>query len=629
VEQVSLIVDIGVAQVRAVCRWPAGSTMPLFIDDQPSLPTAVYVTSSGRLLTGADGLQRGAAEPDMMLRSPMAVLASGPIAVAQQTVDPVDAVGALIDRCAAEARAACGTTIAELCLVVPAAWGLRRRTLLRQAAARAGFAEPVLVPAAVAAAVYATQTAGVVVPVGGLLQVCAIDGDAVTATVLQRHGDLEWETQSWITHAAVHRSTPNLGADSGHRDSGRIAAAAVQTVAEALDAAEAEPATVTCLILTGGDPSLAPVPAQIQAMTGVIALVPPRPEQAVVLGCARTCAPAAAEKRSATWAPIAAPKELASQNLALAVAGAGSLVLLSQTLSTSYIHRIDTYIDYVLLNHGEFAVACLLATVAVMTAGRGLVLIRVAALAARHVAQQAKLPQQILAAAAGIGVTIGVIYALLGALTVQQPTDALLRTAAVATLPVALLACWIAVLLPRLSYLGGRVLRQLTTQMTPIVAVCAGIAAMQLAYTTAWAPSTATVLGRAGGAMAAGACAWLLTRSRYARLIAIPLAAVVGALAAGVSTSSAYGYAYVICFELSWLIQTVNITAEAFPRLRTLTWPRRRTGSMVTESWSVAPNDAVPMPGPRPDPAPAGTSTADTSQPQIAVPSDADQDHDQ
>jgi hypothetical protein len=69
-------------------------------------------------------------------------------------------------------------------LVIPAAWGPRRRTAMRQAAHRAGLGQPTLVEAPIAAAQHLLAT-GTQMVVGAYLAVCDVGG-GFEATVLRR-----------------------------------------------------------------------------------------------------------------------------------------------------------------------------------------------------------------------------------------------------------------------------------------------------------------------------------------------------------------------------------------------------------------------------------------------------------
>lgn len=108
-------------------------------------------------------------------------------------------VAATLTVVAQRARQLLGATpVDEIRLVVPAAWGPRRRTGLRQAAWRAGLGQPELVSAAEAVA---ARTAGTGTPlrVGAFVAVCDL-GAGVEASVLRR-GPYGFEVLSVIEDA--------------------------------------------------------------------------------------------------------------------------------------------------------------------------------------------------------------------------------------------------------------------------------------------------------------------------------------------------------------------------------------------------------------------------------------------
>lgn len=618
---ISLSVDIGSVRVRAVCRLRSGPTMPLFFDEHPFLPADVRIGRDGEMVTGIAAETAAAGGGGGLVAAPITSVGEAPQMVDGQEIDVFAVIAAVIGRCVRESQLASGESVDELRLAVPPWWGPVRCNRLRTAAGRGGFAAVQLVDAAVAAAIYATRTVGVSVPVDGLLMVGDLGASGITMSVLRRLGDLGWDVLSTITRpSAVAVEAVRAAPDTDMRGAGNVAsvlavdqptrqpaiapprqqahtlngaapdaamadaarcAQVVQAVVEAIDAVEphVDAAMVTALVTVGGGAQLPGLEQAVTSMVGIPASVLPRPEQAVVLGCAyapRDGGDVAAD----AWAPISAADVRMSQTVALGAAAAGSLFLLIHALSSAYVNHVGQYVDYVLFNNGEFSLACLLAVIAALTAGRGFLLIRVAVLAGRRIADPRARPQRLIAAAAGVGVGVCVIYALLAALTVPEPVGVFLWLAVWAVVPIVVLAGWITIILPRLAYLGGGVLRQLATPIVAIVLGCAGVAAVEFAEsTTALSPTMIEVVARCGGAVAGTACAWLLTRARLARLIAVALAATAGALAAGVSTTSLFGYAFVVCADVWWLIQTISVTGDAFPRLRTSWWSHSSTRS--------------------------------------------------
>lgn len=244
VDATSLNIDIGVAEVVAVVRWPNGLSMPLTVDGTDHLPTTVHTGDGGLILTGGHAHQQASTDPHGLVERPLTLLGGPPVTVAGRPVDPVELVAALVVRCVAETQTATGRPPARLCVAVPAGWGPRRQHLLRQATTRAGYPNPDLVSAPVAAAVYTTGTTGLVVLVGGVMVVCE-PGEITTCSVLQRQTDTAWETLSTITHptpagtAVANPLGPTVGPD--------VAGA----VTRAVDAADIDPAGITAVACIG------------------------------------------------------------------------------------------------------------------------------------------------------------------------------------------------------------------------------------------------------------------------------------------------------------------------------------------------------------------------------------------
>jgi hypothetical protein len=99
-------------------------------------------------------------------------------------VEVADLVAATLGRVGAEAARVAGGPVSDVRLVVPAGWGPRRRTWMRQVARRAGLGHPTLVDAPVAAAEHVLST-GVQVPVGSFVVVCDFGG-GFEVSVLRR-----------------------------------------------------------------------------------------------------------------------------------------------------------------------------------------------------------------------------------------------------------------------------------------------------------------------------------------------------------------------------------------------------------------------------------------------------------
>jgi hypothetical protein len=181
-------VDCGGVNAVAVLCWLDGRWVPLLFDGLPELPAAVYVNDDGGLVTGAAAWQLAAESPQRLVQAPMWRLGEGRVDLDGDTgsdgVDVVDLVVAVLRRVHDEAVRAAQQPVTDVRLVVPAGWGPRRRTTLRQAAHRAGLGQPTLVEAPVAA-VQRVVAGGTTIVVGSYVVVCDVGG-GFEASVLRR-----------------------------------------------------------------------------------------------------------------------------------------------------------------------------------------------------------------------------------------------------------------------------------------------------------------------------------------------------------------------------------------------------------------------------------------------------------
>jgi molecular chaperone DnaK (HSP70) len=150
--EVRLSIDCGSVSAVAVLSWPDGRWIPLLFDGVPQLPAGVYVEADGAFVLGAAALQRASACPERFVPAPIRRIREGRVVVGDRDVEVVDLVAAVLRRVGEEAVTVAAQAPGDVRLVVPAGWGPRRRTALRQAAHRAGLGQPTLVEAPVAAA---------------------------------------------------------------------------------------------------------------------------------------------------------------------------------------------------------------------------------------------------------------------------------------------------------------------------------------------------------------------------------------------------------------------------------------------------------------------------------------------
>src|SRR6266508_376450 len=168
-----LAVDCGAVWTSAALGWSGGRGRLMSFDGQARLPSGVVVGADGSVVVGVAGGQPGAGDgSDSFVAAPIRHLAEEPLTVpAGGTVEPLELVAAVLRRGMDEATTAVGQRPAVVCRGVPAGWGPRRRTLVRQCAHRAGVGEVVLVDTSVAV-VRRLEATGVPVPVGSWVAVC-------------------------------------------------------------------------------------------------------------------------------------------------------------------------------------------------------------------------------------------------------------------------------------------------------------------------------------------------------------------------------------------------------------------------------------------------------------------------
>jgi hypothetical protein len=182
-----LSIDYGAVCTQAVVVWPGGRWEPLTFDGALVLSSAVHAGAHGETVVGEAAWRRAVTMPDGFVASPLASLTGpdgGTVAVSGVDVTVADLAAATLRHVAAVAATRVGAAVGDVRMVVPAGWGPRRRTWLRQSAYHAGLGQPRLVDAPVAAA-QRLLAVGVQVPVGAFLLICDL-GAGCEATVLRR-----------------------------------------------------------------------------------------------------------------------------------------------------------------------------------------------------------------------------------------------------------------------------------------------------------------------------------------------------------------------------------------------------------------------------------------------------------
>jgi hypothetical protein len=181
---VRLGIDYGAETTAAVLDHGDGRVLPLLLDASPVMPSGVFVPSDdGPVVAGLRALHLALERPDCYVDGPRQHLTDGHVQVAGRHLDAVDLVAATLWHVVDEAARAVGGPVVDAAITVPAGWGPHRRTLLREAASRAGLDRTDLVADPVAAAAWLASTNPL--PDGACVLVCDAGATAVVVSVVQ------------------------------------------------------------------------------------------------------------------------------------------------------------------------------------------------------------------------------------------------------------------------------------------------------------------------------------------------------------------------------------------------------------------------------------------------------------
>ncbi len=500
-----LAIDYGTTTTVAVLAWPEGRHMPLLFDGSAVLPSAVHTGPDGRLLTGTQAWQAAATTPEGFQPTPLRHIRNGTIDLGSTKVDVLDLIAATLRRVTDEATRVATQPVPDVRLVVPAGWGPRRRTLLRNAAHRAGLPTPTLIEAPIAAARHLLAT-GTPIADGAHLLICDL-GAGFEATVLRHTGDsfdvlatiddpdagtlrIDRDLAAYLTDVIAAAGNPS--ANPGELSAGDrfMIQASARTATESLTRAPAvavampsphppvvlthtqldaiarpvlEQAAVTArqavdaaaeagaehlagVYCIGEGAQLPPAAKLLKEHTTLAPTVPAEPRLAAARGATHTAGDAIV--RVDTGPP---PPPL-RRAVALVIPGAASLGLLAHTYATAtYNHAAGIGYDpyaYVLANWGELAMA---ATFALLTCLAAATLIASTLPALGRAPQPGTAPDPNTAistgllAAIAVGLSIAGLYAISGSLYFGLPSGPFLRWALIPALPIAALAATTAV----------------------------------------------------------------------------------------------------------------------------------------------------------------------------------------
>jgi molecular chaperone DnaK len=182
----ALGVDFGTSNTVAVARWPDGRARPILVDGSPLLPSAVYAENDGTLIAGRDAVHSARIDPARFEPNPKRRVDDGLVLLGERELPVVDLMSAVLARVAEEWHRAVGSVPTDVTLTCPATWGATRRTLLADAATRAGLENARLVAEPVAAAAYFAEVLGRDVPIGAVVVVHDFGAGTFDASVVAR-----------------------------------------------------------------------------------------------------------------------------------------------------------------------------------------------------------------------------------------------------------------------------------------------------------------------------------------------------------------------------------------------------------------------------------------------------------
>jgi hypothetical protein len=601
--EVVLSVDYGAVTTGAVLVGPGGVWESVRWDGTDRLASAVLLNPDGSWVTGALAWQLGAGAPERFESAPVRLLREQRVRLGGVEIDPVDLVAVTLRRVAQAATARLrGAPLSEVRLVVPAGWGPRRRTALREAARRAGLGQPSLVAAASAAASHVVAS-GVQVVVGSFLLVCDWGG-GFTASVLRRtrYGFEVLSTiEAWdagglaldqvlaeqlsalavagVGGPARLSAGESIGVWSAARETRELlSSAASATVAlpsgppvvvtaagveasfapvveraanavrMAIDAAELPVGELAGVFCVGGV-ACSPVMVDLLARRcGLVFTAVSEPQRAAVLGAAHATGPGVDTVPDA--GVVVPPVPGWRQPAAALVPGFASLGLMTQFLATAKLNRVAAGIGYdpdayLLADWGELALAGLFALLTCLTSAT----VIAAAIPVDNPLGSGRSSggrgQQIgtaLLAACGMGLAVACLYAVFDAAVVGYSNAPFLRWALLPLVPlvaVILVTAALATRYGRVPSGGWHV--WLGFPPVSVLATAVGMALMQHGLAAPrydWQEHVLDVLLRVGGVAFAVGSAMAVARRWHYRLI---LAAPLAVFTAGVVAPSTTG----------------------------------------------------------------------------------------
>ncbi|MGH8875780.1 MAG: Hsp70 family protein [Stackebrandtia sp.] len=180
-------IDYGTSNTVAVLRRADGQVRPLLFGASPLLPSGVYARpGAAELLTGRDAARRAGDDPAGFEPYPKRRIDDGQVLLGGRSIDVPELMAATLAQVRGEAQRVAGAIPSTVVITHPATWGGHRRGLLLDAAARAGFHGPGLVPEPVSASAYFAAMPQVSIGPGEYLAVYDLGAGTFDVTVVRR-----------------------------------------------------------------------------------------------------------------------------------------------------------------------------------------------------------------------------------------------------------------------------------------------------------------------------------------------------------------------------------------------------------------------------------------------------------
>ncbi|WP_246835415.1 Hsp70 family protein [Micromonospora sp. MH33] len=582
-------------------------------DGLPFLPSVGYVNADGQVWTGQRVWQAVVEQPARLIPIPRRP-ADGDLVVEGTEVEAVELAAAPLRRVVAEAELLAGGPVADVRLVVPAGWGPRRRTWIRQVAHRAGLVRPRLVEAPVAVAQLLLAT-GVQLPVGSFAVVCDI-GAGAELTVLRR-GTTGFEVLATLADSGAGGSAVDESLRAALTNGQEVQAsgadrwALAESVRVAKEALVSHPAvavpiagqapvianramleeavtpvvrrvadlvqqTVAAAELTGGDlvgiycvggsAHLPHLGVAIAERTGITPTVVVDPQLAAARGAAEVGAVVPGPPQVEVTVP---PVRRA---VAIAVPGFASLCLFWQCIVTAEKNNALSVYYWVDFNWGGLTLAAVSALLACLAAGTVLGSLIAARSPAPDLRTEGGRVSVGILAALCLGTAIAGLYAVVAAQYFGLPVGGgFLRWALWPIVPVAVIAVVMAVVAARqwrTPHGGWSALLAVPTGS--VVAATLGMGLIQYSLTADRWPRLVLwidLAGRVGGLLLGVAVVMALVRPLMFRLIVSAPVAVIGAAIVNRQATGILAVGYALAVAVWWAarvwMRVIRSTAPA------------------------------------------------------------------